>query len=356
MRARVLVTAASTLAFAVILAGQGPPPPQPGQGPTFRAGVDAVNVDAIVTDKQGRPVTDLTKDDFEIVENKKLQSIQSFKLIQIDDTQTASSFVHDISSLDEMQREAARDDRRVLVIFLDDYHVRVGNSLVIRQDLAKFISQLTPNDLVAVMYPLTSVNALTFTRNHDDTASSVMRFLGRKYNYIPTNPYEQNYAEYPPEAQELLRRQIVITALRALAAYLGTLKEGKKQVLYVSEGINGTLPPGIRTTGVTSTNMQSRPQSTQTERFFNQAEVLSEMTMLFAAAARSNTAFYTIDPRGLAVNDSTMADNLSSEEDRQLLNEAQDSLRILASNTDGKAIVNRNQPAADPVLLAKYLV
>lgn len=45
------------------------PAPQ-GPAPTFRSGVDSVSVDAIVTDKQGRPVTDLKPEDFEIRESE----------------------------------------------------------------------------------------------------------------------------------------------------------------------------------------------------------------------------------------------------------------------------------------------
>ena len=49
MRARVWSPRLPARARFVILAGQGRRPP-PGQGPTFRAGADAVSVDAIVTD------------------------------------------------------------------------------------------------------------------------------------------------------------------------------------------------------------------------------------------------------------------------------------------------------------------
>src|SRR5512145_426298 len=60
--------------------GQQTPPPAPPapQQPTFRARVDSVSVDVIVTDRQGRPVTDLTADDFEIREADKLQTIEAF--------------------------------------------------------------------------------------------------------------------------------------------------------------------------------------------------------------------------------------------------------------------------------------
>src|SRR5690348_4444864 len=53
---------------------------------TFRARIDSVMVDAAVTDKQGNPVTGLTAEDFEIKENNKVQTVETFKYIAIDDT------------------------------------------------------------------------------------------------------------------------------------------------------------------------------------------------------------------------------------------------------------------------------
>jgi VWFA-related protein len=221
--------------------------------------------------------------------------------------------------------------------------VRVDTSIVVKQQLARFVNGLTASDLVAVMYPTTPVSSLTFSRNHEQTAATVGRFLGRKYNYTPTNAYEQRIAEYPPEAQEQIRLEVTLTALRSLAAYLGTLREGKKQVLYVSEGLSGTLPPGIRTKGAFFDPQRSAP--TDTQRYFNQVEVLSRMDYVFSAAARSNTSIYTLDPRGLAVFDAGVNNDFTTlAEDRVNLNEQQDSLKILASNTDGRAIVNRNDP------------
>jgi hypothetical protein len=83
---------ASLLAFAVAAAvyptAQAPPaqdPPQQPQRPVFRAGIDSVSVDAVVTDKQGRPVLDLTAEDFEVREDGKPQSIDNFRLVRAGD-------------------------------------------------------------------------------------------------------------------------------------------------------------------------------------------------------------------------------------------------------------------------------
>src|ERR1044072_3768686 len=56
--------------------------------------VSVVNVDAIVTDHQGNRVRGLTKDDFQIFENGKLQPISNFSEIGITQSQGGVSVVH----------------------------------------------------------------------------------------------------------------------------------------------------------------------------------------------------------------------------------------------------------------------
>src|SRR5262249_7251357 len=153
-----------------------------------------------------KPVTDLKPEDFEIREDGKPQSIEAFKLIRIDDGREDNA-VRPILSLQDQMREAAREDNRLLVIYLDDYHVRIENSMIARERLARFISELTPHDIVAVALPWMPAAALTFSRNHDETAAAIMGFLGRKYDYRPKNRLEEEYAYEPPEVQERLRNQ-----------------------------------------------------------------------------------------------------------------------------------------------------
>jgi VWFA-related protein len=51
---------------------------RPAAGQTFRAGVDLVHFAVVVTDRQGVPVTGLTRDDFEVVEEGTRQRITYF--------------------------------------------------------------------------------------------------------------------------------------------------------------------------------------------------------------------------------------------------------------------------------------
>ena len=66
----------------VTLAGQTSQTPVP-QTPTFKVQVDFVDVDVLVTDQQGRFVRDLTKDDFQVFEDGKRQSIANFSVVDI---------------------------------------------------------------------------------------------------------------------------------------------------------------------------------------------------------------------------------------------------------------------------------
>jgi hypothetical protein len=67
-----------------------------------------------------------------------------------------------------------------------------------------------------------------------------------------------------------------------------------------------------------------------------------DLREVYNAANRANTAIYTLDPRGLAVFEYDLGENIGSQYDRQALQATQDTLRTIADETDGRAIVNRN--------------
>ncbi len=330
--------------LALVAAVQQTPPPQDPtqkpQTPTFRTRIDSVSVDVTVTDRQGRPVTDLTPADFEIREAGKVQTIDTFKLVAADVDENATP-LREITSFADQAREAADDRNRVFIIFLDDYHVRQSNSMRVREQLARFVSNLGPRDLVAILYPLTPVAAATFSRNHAGTASAIMNFWGRKYDYTPKNLYEERYQGMPPEQQERMRNDLTLFGLEQACVFLGTLREGRKTLLFISEGMSGTLPAG---TNVKGTIIQPMGGANQSQQFFASTQLLSQMQQVFASASRANTSIYTLDPRGLATSEFDISDTVRYEQDKAVLQESMDSLRVLADNTDGRAIVNRNDP------------
>jgi hypothetical protein len=109
--------------------------------------------------------------------------------------------------------------------------------------------------------------------------------------------------------------------------------------------MTATLPVGARTTGTYRPATGSDPSTSQA--FFATADLINRMRDIFSAATRNNTSVFTLDPRGLAPSEFGVADNVSLDADRQVMNEAMDSLRTLADQTDGRAILNRNNPGTE---------
>lgn len=332
-------------------AGQPQDPQQPP--PIFRAAVNFVRVDVIVSDKQGAPVTDLTKDDFAIVEDGQPQAIELFKLINTDGRPgPGAEPARPIRSRFDEESEAARDDVRLFVIFLDDYHVRLGNSMRVREPLVRFIqTQLGPLDMVGVMYPLMSVNDITFTRDHDSVVAAIRKFEGRKYDYRPRNQVEEKYAYYPAQTIETLRNQITVSALEGLCVRLGSLREGRKSVILVSEGFTALLPPQMRDPvaampglgNPTSRNpLAGDSPGEDRARFLSEVDLQRLLRDVYDAANRHNTAFYALDPRGLAAGEFDVNENVNSRVDGQTLRQSIDTLRTIADESDGRAIVNQN--------------
>jgi VWFA-related protein len=370
MMVRMRVSAAIFVAVALAFTGglalraqQGAAQPASGQQPadqtqlTFRAGINFVTVDAYVSDSKGQPATDLKQSDFEVLEDNKPQKIEAFRFIKVDgNPKPGEPPPQEIRNRDDEEREAARDDTRVFVIFLDDYHTRLGSSLAVRQPLTQFIeNQLRPLDLVAIMYPLTPVTDIDFTRNHAKIINAIQHFEGRKYKYEPRNLFEEQYQRAPTEVVEEIRNQVVMTALRGLSVRLGSIRDGRKSILYVSEGLQSMLPPQLRSADASQGKI-GNPQAfnplagendprEQTAQAFSQADLYSQLKDVFIAATRNNTAIYTVDPRGLATNEFDIDENVGPQQDQNMLTASTNTLRSIAEETDGRAIVGRNDLA-----------
>lgn len=318
---------------------------QSTQTPTFRTRVDAVTVDVTATDAKGRPVTDLTAEDFAITENGKLQSINSFRRFAIPEIPPDTTPAP-ITSLDTQEREAARDDVRLIAIFLDEYHTRLVNAMAVREMLARFIAGLDPRDMVAVMYPLTPSSLLTFSRDHEGTARAVRKFEGRKYDYLPRYPQEDIYVKLSPLQIENLRNWVVVDAMTGLNTVLGSFHDRRKTILMVSEGLVSFLPPRRRPSRDAPPGIRG-PASTGSIATLGEMDKLvdlqNRMREIFTAAARGNTSVYTLDPRGLPVTEFDLTE-VDSFVDSRFLRESTDSLRLIAEETGGRAIVGTNDP------------
>jgi VWFA-related protein len=338
--------------------GAAQPPPGPvgpdGQ-PIFRTGINFVRVDVIVSDRNGNPVNDLKQEDFEVAEQGRPQTIETFKLVSLDGglLEATKQPPRQIRTDDDEEAEAARDDVRLFAFFLDDYHVRVETSMSAREQLARFVqTQLGPTDMVGIMYPLEATAGVRMTRNHDAIMKGLQEFRGRKYDYTPRNEFEEKYAYYPTVTVEQIRNQVSLSALKSLIVHMGGLKEGRKALILVSEGYTNMLPPQMRDAnaqmpGSGNPNALNpfagvNDPNEQRAAFLSQTDMDSDLREVYDTANKNNVAIYAVDPRGLAVQEFGIDQNIATQTDRTYLNSTMETLRTLAINTDGRAIVNRN--------------
>ena len=342
------------------LAAQPPSPPQPPapqpeaeeEQPVFRAGINFVRVDVIVTDRQGQPVTDLTPEDFDVLEDNEPQTIETFRLIELDGQGVIPSARRIVTRADE-ELAAQQDDARIFVFFLDDYHVRLGSSMSVRRHLVEFVqTQLGPNDLLAVMYPLSPLDTVVLTRDHQSVVRMLERFEGRKFDYKPRNDLEMRYQFYPAETVERIRRQVSLSAIEGLTVKLGSLREGRKAIILVSEGYTAMLPPQLRdrNAGMPGLGNPARGNPMAGEgdlneeraQFLSGVDLQQELRDVFGSANRHNTSIYAVDPRGLSTGEFDISENVGMQRSQAALGQTMDSLRVLADETDGRAIVNMN--------------
>src|SRR3954453_15990514 len=320
---RNLLAAVAALAAVVTLGAQGadsargaqqappqnppaqPPPGQPaaGQQPVFRGGTNQVRVDVTVLNKKGDPVSDLTRDDFEVREDGLVQEVQNVKLIEATGAAPEDDTSLPIRSPYHAAAEAARDDIRVFLIFWDEYHIgEMAPALRARAALSNFVQfAFAPTDLVAVIDQLTPSDAIRFTRDRRELAEEVHKLKGRQGIYVPARSAMEEAQMYRARDIEMLRSQVTPTALDATVAFLGSIKEGRKSILFVSQTI-GRVGGG--------------PMDTNTW-----------LTAAIRSANASNTTIYTMDPRGLDMN-----------------TRPSDVLHSLATETGGKQFSN-NDPS-----------
>jgi VWFA-related protein len=285
-------------------ATQPPSAQTPAQPPVFRGGTNQVRVDVTVLDRKGLPVTNLTKADFEIREDGVEQAIETIKLVEASGEAPDDDTSLPIRSRHHAAAEAARDDIRVFVIFWDEYHIgQMAPAIRARAALTDFVQYaFGPTDLVALMDQLTPADAIAFTRNRRELAEQVSRLRGRQGVYLPPRSAVEEAQMYRARDIEMLRSQVTASALESTIAHLGSIKEGRKAILFVSQTIGrvGTGP----------------------------MDTFSWLDGAIRLANAHNTTIYAFDPRGLEMNTRTS-----------------DVLHSLAEQTGGKQYSN-NSPAA----------
>lgn len=345
---------------------------QPAPSATFQVEVNFVDIDAVVTDERGNFVGDLTKDDFELLDDGKPQEISAFSLVDIPlpaagsrPRAAASVVVSDVKS------NAQPISGRLYVIVLDDLNVAPLRTKVVVNAARQLIERhFGPNDMAAITYTSGRTDgAQEFTSERAPLLAAIDKFQGRKLRSTVIEKADQYFQQHlkeleinrpdpddpnattgPPQSGTIRgpmgysdvttdpddferghRAQQVLGALKRLAEVMGGIRGRRKAIVMFSEGIDYPIY-----------DIFGSPAATT---------VMTATRDAIAAAARANVSFFSVDPRGL-VGMTSEAIELNAAADAHLGFDAkglladmylsQDSLRTLADETGGYAAVNSN--------------
>jgi len=334
-------------------AQQQEPPTQAQQRPVFRGGTHFVRVDAYPL-QNGKIVEGLQPDDFEVFEDGKPQTIESFDFVKFD-TFVPESERRDPSTQREGFDRAADPRFRVFVIVVDTQFAGRTDVYRIQKPLVHFLDRiLGPRDLYGFLTTRNSAKDLVLGQKAIAIESQVMD-LFRSMNI-----------DVDDEATMLDRCNLGLlglyfldktyTSLEGYVQQLGSIRQERKNIVFVTNGLarprpdvrqqalKGSGNPGPPRIGITNGRLgegdHANPYVSNDRYCASEYQRLATMDfdgryrLLIDEAKRANVSFYAITPAGLQAP-ATLTGQIA-------VTRANDDLISLAHETDGIAIVNTN--------------
>lgn len=285
--------------------------PRAAQIPQFRSGIELVEIDVSVLDKDRRPVRGLTKFDFMVLEDGRPQEVVSVVEVNVPDPiEVRTAWMRDVAP-DVTANLASAD--RLIVLVLDDAQVRANPVMTkaARNAARLVIDRLGSNDLAAVVFTRNNSGAQPFTTDRSRLLAAVEKFSGGFGGSTGAGDWSAEYFY-----------KSALRTLQSVAESMAGADQRRKAVIFISPGL-----PLDASSGLGSTSLQP------------------EASALFRQAQRANVNIYSIDPStlgGLDGEDPQLS-ALPDEAAGRVQTIANDFLHALAANTGGLAIVNRNE-------------
>ena len=349
-RALPIVVSAMLFAMATTLA-QNPATPQT---PTFRSNVTLVTTDVIPRDSNGRFIPDLTKENFTILEDGVPQTIASFALVH--GGRTFNTVVAPPPPAPEgivlptaPRRQVTDSTGRVLLIFVDDLHFEAEYTPHVRRLLQTIVTTLLhEGDLIAMVSSGTSAIEIAPTYDRKLIASAANKIRG---SAMPAGELFKllETSQGPGDLRQ--RAHVAFFTAYNLLSSLEQVHNKRKAVLYISAGYD--FDPFAASRASSDRVMGGRWAEPTRDiidyenPYFRLPTVTADMDLysymreLTLTANRVNASIFTIDPRGLSgVVDA--GQYLDQSEWRTFIQKTQSSLRYIAEETGGTAVVNDN--------------
>lgn len=336
----------TTLAGVMVPARQAAPgpPAQAQPGVTFRVEVNFVEIDAVVTDAQGRFVTGLSKGDFELVEEGAPQEITAFTAVDLPVRKADPPLFRSTAVEPDVQTNLEEFNGRVLLLVLDDLQTDFRRTSQVRSAARQFVQRFVgTNDLVAVIHTGSGAKSgQEFTSSHARLVAAIDKFTGQK---IPSSTlvklddyYAQRMTESGKPARDTMdaerahKARSSLSTLGAAAQFLGNVRGRRKAVIWFGEGIDYNADNPFEAASAT--------------------EIQDAMRDAIAAATRAGVSFYGVDARGVGAGLDQAIDIAALPDDPSVdlgpgalfteVRRAQDFLRAMSTETGGFAVVNQN--------------
>jgi VWFA-related protein len=330
------------------------------QNPTFRVTVDLVTNDVIARDARGQFVADLTKDDFEVYEDGVLQTVASLVLVhggRVSNLALPPPPAPPEGIILPPARPTNDASGRIFILFIDDLHLDFRNTARVRDLLKKIKGTLIhQGDMFGIVSSGTSSIAIDLTYDMKRIDEAIKKVMGGALK--PTDIIQGPEGQDGP-TEVRYRAHVAFSAAAELMDNLAKVHNRRKALIYVSNGYDFNPFEKSRTgqaeffenrTGTGRDAAASANQDQQTDpntdptrsgtKFAN-ADLVRELAELTRAANRANATIYTIDPRGL-VGMPDLDDNVDPVEFQEYISNSINSLRVLAEQTGGIAVVNQN--------------
>jgi VWFA-related protein len=316
----------------------------------IRITVNLVQVDAVVTDSHDKPVTNLKKEDFILLQDGKPQAINYFAYVNTArDTAVRPTSNNAPKQSGPGQKGAAPPPpppprglkpsqiRRTVALVVDDLGLSFESIARIRGTLKKFVDQqMQPGDLVAVMRTGAGMGALQqFTGDKRILYAAIDKVKYNAFGRVGISSFAplQAVNEGAPDTTNADNEREQIFSAGTMGA-----------VQYIVEGLKEL--PGRKSVVLFSEHLKINYQDGQSQR------VMDSIKRLTDSANRASVVIYTIDPRGLQYTGITAADDVRGRTPEQISNvsmersqqiwDSQDGLVQLAHQTGGLFLHDNN--------------
>jgi VWFA-related protein len=254
--------------------------------PVFRSQSRLVVLDVVVTDHHGKHVSDLKKDDFQVLENGKLQTIKSFE--GPDDAKPPTPDSGSISSQFYTNRPVQNSVSAANVLILDALNTPLSDQSNVRLEMTNYLRTIQggTNLAIVTLAPelrmvqgfttdpsalLNVVNSLKLgggpqaspllqTGAESDAEQHLVGAMAQNHASQESIAALQNFLSQSQTFQTYSRIEMTLQALQQLARFLGGIP-GRKNVIWFAGSFPSALLPGAKTKDVPD-NLQTTIHAT----------------------------------------------------------------------------------------------